>query len=321
MGIAENIKRRRLELGISQQKLADLMGYSSRSTIAKIEKGVNEVPKNKMTRFATVLDTTIDYLLTGKETEKQFIQMKYTAEQGSHKNEVIILAGGRSTRNQQNIPNQFINVLGKPIIIYCMEAYQRHPAIDGIYVVCLKDWEGILEAYTDQYNINKLKGIISAGESGILSVQKGINVISETCHPDDTIILQESTRPLVTEEMISKLLNACKRNGSAVTCEPMNEYVQFELDNDSIEDSQNSKYMNRHKIVTVQSPEAYRFETIIEAFKKAREQKRKMDETCMAMFMYNLGYQLQFYEGNHNNIKVVRQEDIAVLSALIKSRL
>ena len=117
------------------------------------------------------------------------------------------------------------------------------------------------------------------------------------------------------------MLNACKRNGSAVTCEPMNEYVQFELSNDNIEGSRHCEYLNRHRIVTAQSPEAYRLETVVEAFNRAKEQMHKLDETCLAVMLYNMGYELQFYEGNHNNIKIVRQEDIAILSALLKNRI
>jgi bifunctional N-acetylglucosamine-1-phosphate-uridyltransferase/glucosamine-1-phosphate-acetyltransferase GlmU-like protein len=62
---------------------------------------------------------------------------------GRNKNVVVILAGGKSSRNLQNIPNQFITVLGKPVIVYCMQSYQRHPTIDDIYIVCLKGWESI----------------------------------------------------------------------------------------------------------------------------------------------------------------------------------
>ncbi len=310
-----------MELDLSQQELANSVGYKSRSTIAKIEAGENDVPDAKIPRFARALDTTVDYLKTGVISEIPLSTIKRAESDAPHKNVAVFLAGGKSTRNMQNIPNQFINVLGKPVIVYSLEAYQRHPAIDDIYVVCLKDWESILSAYAKQYNISKLRGIIQAGKTGILSVKSGVEKIREKYEDNDIIIFQESTRPLITEEMISKLLNACLRNGSAVTCEPMEEYVQFELNNESIEASQHSTYLNRNRIVTIQSPEAYRFETVTEAFKKADSKGHKYEETCFAMLLYNIGYELHFYEGAHNNIKVVRQEDIAILNALLKNRL
>ena len=81
----------------------------------------------------------------------------------------------------------------------------------------------IVEAYAKQYEITKLRGIIPAGETGVLFVKSGIETFN--CDDNDIIVLQESTRPLITEEIISKLLYTCK--SSAVVCEPMDDYVQF----------------------------------------------------------------------------------------------
>lgn len=321
MGIAENIKRRRLELKISQQELADAMGYKSRSTIAKIESGENTVPEAKIAKFAQVLYTTPHFLKTGTQESVPIRFFQKPDQNGLHKNIVIVLAGGKSTRNMQNIPNQFISVLGKPVVIYCLEAYQRHPAIDDIYVVCMKGWESILSAYAKQYGIEKLRGVIPAGDTGILSVKNGFDFIRDKYAGDDVIIFQESTRPLVTEEMISKLLKTCAENGSAITGEPMDDCLQFELESEEIEKSRHSKYLDRNRVVMVQSPEAYRLSAIKEAFQIAEEQHHIYDETCPAMFMHHLNFELHFYEGNHNNIKIVRQEDIAVLTALLKTRL
>ena len=306
MALAENIKKRRLELGLSQQELADRLGYKTRSTITRIESGENAIPDNKLIKFARVLDTSVEYLRTGKESK-----MTYTLPRmkpGKH-NIAIILAGGKSTRNQQNIPNQFINVLGKPVIIYVLEAYQKHPAIDDIYVVCVKGWDDILSAYAKQYGIDKLHGIIPAGETGMLSVKNGFDALE--CDDDDTIILQESTRPLVTEESISKLLYACK--GAAALCEPMEDRVMF-FKKEKLE------YVERDRLFDLQSPEAYRYAVLKSVFEKADQLQHSLDESCCSLLMYNLGYELNFVEGNHNNIKIVRQEDIAILGALLKSR-
>ena len=307
MGVAENIKQRRLELGMSQQELATILGYKTRSTINKIEVGENQVPDNKLAKYAKALDTTVEYLKTGVARPQEYV----VPVKAGKRTIAIILAGGKSTRNQQNIPNQFINVLGKPIIIYSLEAYQRHPAIDDIYIVCLKGWENIVEAYASQFGIDKLRGIIPAGETGVLSVKNGIEALN--CEDGDTVILQESTRPLITEEIISKLLLACET--SSVVCEPMDDYVQF------YDSGEGKKYMERERLFSLQSPEAYRYAVLKGIFDKAEEVKHKMDETCCSLLMYNLGYRLNFVEGNHNNIKVVRQEDVAILSALLKSRI
>jgi len=62
-------------------------------------------------------------------------------------NIAIIIAGGKGERMHQDIPKQFINVNDKPVIIYTLEAFQAHPDIDSIFVVCLDGWHEILRAY------------------------------------------------------------------------------------------------------------------------------------------------------------------------------
>ena len=146
MAVGDNIKKRRYELKMSQQELADRMGYKTRSTIAKIESGENDVSHKKLVQFAQILDTTPEELISGFSS-LQGIQNFGSGAKKTGKNAVIILAGGKSGRNRQNIPSQFINVHGKPILVYCMEIYQRHPSIDDIYVVCLKWWENIVRSY------------------------------------------------------------------------------------------------------------------------------------------------------------------------------
>ena len=156
MSIGSNIKKRRFELRMTQQDLANVLGYKTRSTIAKIESGENDVTQKKLYKFAKALDTTVEALINGiSESPRVFAPMpsqtlNNTEELSTGKRSrtvAVILAGGKSHRNQQNIPNQFINILGKPVIVYCLEAYQSHPAIDDIYIVCLKGWEQIVTAY------------------------------------------------------------------------------------------------------------------------------------------------------------------------------
>lgn len=76
-------------------------------------------------------------------------------------NIAIVLAGGKGNRMNQSIPKQFITVYDKPILIYTLENFQRHPNIDEIIVVCIDGWHDILRAYAKQFNITKLKHIIS----------------------------------------------------------------------------------------------------------------------------------------------------------------
>ncbi len=319
--VGDNIKKRRFELRMSQQELADAMGYKTRSTIAKIESGENDVSQKKLQRFADVLDTTVEALVSGYEVNSQFhvsqvqeADETLTEERGG-KNIVVILAGGKTGRNLQNIPSQFMNVHGKPILVYCMEVYQNHPAIDEVYVVCLRGWESIVKAYAKRYRITKLKGLISAGSSGIASLKNAIDTIKDRCASEDLVMIQEATRPMVTEEMISKLLQVCSEKRSATTCHSMKEYVQFDVA------YRKPKYVDRNTMIALQSPEAHRFSLLQEVFEKAEQMQHPLNESCCTMLLYNLGFDINFIESSVNNIKITREEDIAAFSARIKNNL
>lgn len=318
MSVGSNIKKRRYELRLSQQDLADALGYKTRSTIAKIESGENDISQRKLVKFAEALDTTIEALSLGVPSNPSFTNISKSmfseTEHLSHKRNrtvAIILAGGKSNRNQQNIPNQFINILGKPVIAYCMDAYQNHPAIDDIYIICLKGWEQIVTSYAEQYNITKLRGFIPGASSGLLSIKNGLEYLCKHYCSNDIVIFQESTRPLITFDIISKLLQSCYENNAVILCQSMKEYLQFSFDKNI------ASYIDRESAVCVQSPEAYRLETINEVFEKAQKKQLPLSDSCCAMLMYNLGYKINFVQNSANNIKIVHQEDVAIATALL----
>jgi len=323
MSIGTNIRKRRFELRMSQQDLADALGYKTRSTIAKIETGENDVTQKKLQRIAEVLDTTVEALLSVNAVQStpanpifagttQHSSNSDSQDKTRSRTVAIILAGGKSSRNQQNIPNQFINIFGKPVIVYSLEAYQAHPAIDDIYIVCLKGWEQIVTAYAEQYRITKLRGLIPAASSGILSVKNGFEHIQPSYDKSDVVIFQEATRPMISVDMISKLLQSCYDNGSTNICQSMRDYVHFTYVDGK------AQYIDRNSIVTLESPEAYRIGILENVFDDATKKQHQLTESCCAMLLYNLGFDINFIEGSVNNIKIVRQEDVAIATALLK---
>lgn len=318
MSIGSNIKKRRYELKMSQQELAEALGYKTRSTIAKIESGENDISHNKLIKMAAVLDTTVEALITGAPSAALLSNHDSISDNKQYKEKrnktvAVILAGGKSSRNQQNIPNQFINILGKPVLVYCMETYQSHPLIDDIYIVCLRGWEQIVTTYAEQYDISKLRGLIPAASSGILSVKNGLDYIKGKYSGDDNILFQESTRPLITIDMVSKLLYAMNEHDAVTLCHSMKDYLLFNY-SDGI-----AKSIDRESSVSVQSPEAYRFSKIRSVFDAAEEKRHILTETCCAMLMYNLDFDINFVESFSDNLKIVRQEDVGMVTSLLKS--
>lgn len=313
MSVGANIKKRRFELRMSQQELADAMGYSTRSTIAKIESGENDVSQKKLQKFAAALDTTVEALISGYVTPSPMATAATASDgKGRSRGAVIILAGGKVGQNRQNVPTQFVNVHGKPILVYCMDAYQAHPSIDDIYVVCLKGWESIVRAYAEQYGITKLRGLIPAGNSGVSSLKNAVDHIQGLYAVSDTILIQEATRPLVRPETISQLLQACSERGSATAGYSMKDFVQFTTDGST------AQYIDRNAIIALQSPEAHRLSLLNAIFLKAAQQQHPLTESCLTMLMHHLGYTVNFIESPIDNPKITHEEDIAAFSALAR---
>ena len=312
MSVGANIKKRRYELRMSQQELADAMGYSTRSTIAKIESGENDVSQKKLQKFATALDTTVEALISGYAAPSPAPAAAVTDGKRRTRGAVIILAGGKVGQNRQNVPTQFVNVHGKPILVYCMDAYQAHPSVDDIYVVCPKGWESIVRAYADQYGISKLRGLIPAGGSGVSSLKNALDHIHSKYSVGDTILIQESTRPMVRPETISHLLQSCSERGSATAGYSMKEFVQFTTNGGK------AQYIDRDAIIALQSPEAHRLSLLNEIFLKAAQQQHPLTESCLTMLMHHLGYSVNFVESPIDNPKLAREEDIAAFAALVR---
>lgn len=126
-------------------------------------------------------------------------------------NIALLTASGTGTRTGQDIPKQFIHVNNVPIIIYTLQAFQKHKDIDEICVVILKGWEEILLAYSKQFNITKLKYIVKGGISGQASIYNGLKEISRHRSTSDVVMIHDGNRPMVSSEIISESLEVYKK--------------------------------------------------------------------------------------------------------------
>lgn len=309
MSLGANIKQRRFELRMTQQELAEAMGYKTRSTIAKIESGENDVSQRKLQKFAAVLETTPEALLGGATVRTAGAPVFEGAR--DHRTAVIVLAGGKTAGNRQNIPSQFISIHGKPVLVYSLEVYQQHPAVDDIVVVCLRGWEEIVKAYARQYGITKLRLLVTGGSSGVASLKNGMEQLKEY-GADDVVIVQEATRPMVTAETVSSLLHACAESGSATICHSMSQYVQFDISGGK------AAYVNRDALIALQSPEAHRMGLLRAVFAEVQQLNHPMTESCFTMLLHGLGHPINFVESSVNNIKLAREEDLAAFGALAR---
>ena len=231
-------------------------------------------------------------------------------------NIAIIIAGGSGKRTGQEIPKQFINIYDKPVIIYTLEGFQRHPDIDAIEVVCLDGWHDILRAYARQYDITKLKWIVSGGESGQESIRNGVFNLKGKCQPDDIIIIHDGIRPMIDEDVLSDVIVTCKKHGNAVTSLPYNEQIFRIKDEETTEE-----YIPRETLRRVMTPQAYKFDKLYWAYEKAfRENIGIHGSSYTNTMMVDLGETLHFASGSNKNIKITTVDDFELFKALLSTK-
>ena len=230
-------------------------------------------------------------------------------------NIALILAGGTGERMHQDIPKQFINVDDKPLIIYTLEAFEKHPQIDLILVVCIEGWHDILKAYAKQNKIEKLKWVINGGKSGQESIRNGVYYLENFCKEDDIIIIHDGIRPLVDETVLSDVIIKCSQYGNAVTSLPYNEQI-FVAD----DDVSTIEYIPRDKLRRVSTPQAYKFGKLNWAYHEAFEKEIGIyGASYTNTMMVELGERLYFAAGSDKNIKLTTKDDLEMFKVYLQS--
>lgn len=232
-------------------------------------------------------------------------------------NIAVIIAGGVGSRMNQDIPKQFINVYDKPVLIYTLEGFQKHPQIDAIEVVCIDGWHDILWAYAKQFNITKLKWVISGGTSAQDSISKGVYNLEGHAAEDDIIIIHDGIRPMVDETVLSDVIAKAIQYGNAVTSLPYNEQI-FKVAPD--DDSTTVEYIPRETLRRVSTPQAYRFGLLDEKYHEAFEKNIGIEGSNYTnTMMVQLGVRLHFAAGSDKNIKLTTKDDLEMFKSYLKA--
>ncbi|MCD8038921.1 MAG: 2-C-methyl-D-erythritol 4-phosphate cytidylyltransferase [Lachnospiraceae bacterium] len=229
-------------------------------------------------------------------------------------NIAMIIAGGTGNRMHQDIPKQFLTVNEKPVIVYTLEAFQKHPAIDEIIVVCIEGWEQILWAYVRQFNITKMVTVASGGASGQESIYNGLKELEKSHTADDIVLIHDAIRPMVSEEIISDCINKAVEFGSAIAVIPCAEAM---LVSENQMDSQ--QIYNRDYLKRTQTPQGFRLGKLLDINERALDAGIR-NSVASCTLMIEMGEQVHFCKGSEKNIKLTTVEDIDIFKALLLAK-
>lgn len=228
-------------------------------------------------------------------------------------NIALLIAGGSGNRMGQDIPKQFMHVDGCPIIIHTMLCFQRHPDIDVIAVVCLKGWETILQAYANQFCIDKLKHIFPGGSTGMESIHNGIYGLFEQGYSkEDLVLIHDSVRPLLSQDIISSNIATCQAYGSAITGIQCREAILESEDGFS-----SGKSVPRDKLIRTQTPQTFSLGTIIGIHEEAKKKGISNSVSSCTLVAEVGGFEMHIVPGSEKNIKITTLEDLEILKALM----
>ncbi len=167
----------------------------------------------------------------------------------------LIFAGGTGRRmSTRATPKQFLELHGKPVIIYTLEHFERHPEVENIVVVCLESWIPELERLLHRYDIQKVSVIVPGGDTGHASIYNGLMAMRDAVADDDIVLIHDGVRPLIDERLLSENIAVAREHGAAVTGEHVAEsIVRVDAGEDIVE------VPPREEMYVAKAPQSFRY--------------------------------------------------------------
>lgn len=226
----------------------------------------------------------------------------------------LLIAGGSGNRMHQDIPKQFITVNERPVIVYTLEAFEKHPEIDAIAVVCIEGWEQVLRAYAKQFNITKLQYVVPGGKNGQDSIRNGVFELEKHFEKDDIVLIHDAIRPMVSAEIISDNIRVAREFGNAITVIPCAE-AMLQTENGVV----STGSYPRDRLKRTQTPQAFHLGDICDLHRRALE-AGIANSVASCTLKIEMGEQVYFSTGSEKNIKLTTVEDIDIFKSLLAAK-
>ena len=232
------------------------------------------------------------------------------------KNIAVIFAGGSGVRmNTRSKPKQFLELRGKPIIIYTLELFDNHPLIDGIVVVCLESWIPFLKKMLKKFEINKVVKIVSGGDSGQDSIYRGLCAVEDYCkdkgEENAVVLIHDGVRPLIVDETITRNIEKVHEKGSAITVVPAIETFVIQKEEGQM------VIPDRSSCLLARAPQSFYLKDILSIHRKNKENGNITFIDSCSMMSY-FGYKMATIEGPMENIKITAPTDYFIFRAMVE---
>ena len=232
------------------------------------------------------------------------------------KNIAVIFAGGSGVRmNTRSKPKQFLELRGKPIIIYTLELFDNHPLIDGIVVVCLESWIPFLKKMLKKFEINKVVKIVSGGDSGQDSIYRGLCAVEDYCkdkgEENAVVLIHDGVRPLIVDETITRNIEKVHEKGSAITVVPAIETFVIQKEEGQM------VIPDRSSCLLARAPQSFYLKDILSIHRKNKENGNITFIDSCSMMSY-FGYKMATLEGPMENIKITTPTDYFIFRAMVE---
>lgn len=234
----------------------------------------------------------------------------------------IVLAAGKGSRFKSNISKPLIEINSKPIIIYCLKILSKHPRIrDIILVTNSKNLKDIITKIR-QYRIGKIKDVVLGGR---LRQDSVINALKALNPKTDFVLIHDGVRPLIDKAMVSSLIKEAKSCGAAIMGVPVKATIKEAHGSWLLPAGRHSmahgssivkKTLNRDRLWEVQTPQVFRKDLIVEAYKRFGNKEVTDD----AALVEKLGAKVKLVRGSYFNLKITTPEDLVLAEAILRTK-
>lgn len=201
------------------------------------------------------------------------------------------------------VPKQFMELKGKPILMYTIEKFANSISDLTVIVVLAKELNDEWKALCSKHNFTIVHQLTGGGETRFHSVKNGLMLVQDGC----VVGIHDAARPLVSKQTILKAFEIAEKLGNASPAIPLNESIRFLKGNDNCA-------VDRTHYSIVQTPQCFHSDLIKKAFLKAYKPEFTDDASVFESF----GEKINLIEGNRENIKITTPQDLLIAEALMK---